>query len=317
MSKFKLAVGNFDQICRYVESNSVDQMLKYAFQMFLQKNNISIPVNNLPKRRAYYEDWVNKAYVGKFISQFVGGARLPDSIAEIKENLSQYIKFYNMLEDDLSKKTLYCIMYHHLFLDLAKLNQVYCSLRQYYIPELLPKREHQVFVDCGACWGETVVSYIETYGDYDKIYAYEPAPENYRKMVEELKEYKNVILWNRGVSDQMGEMKFTTHMPESANRLNPLGDQSVMISTVDKDIPEKITFLKMDIESAEPNALLGAQRHIQEDHPELAICVYHTITDIRTIPEIIYSMNPNQKFYLRHHGKNSVEETVLYASPND
>ena len=104
-------------------------------------------------------------------------------------------------------------------------------------------------------------------------------------------------------------------MPGTANRIHPGGDKIVEVVTLDEDIAEKIDFIKMDIESAEPDALRGARRHIVEDKPELAICVYHTISDLRVVFELVYEMNPKERFNLRHHNAHNCEEIVLYVSP--
>lgn len=311
------AVGNFKQICRYVQGHTEEALLHKAFEYFAKKNNIALPEKDFARRKAAYAKYLENAYVGKFKSQFVGGGRLEDSVPEVKQHLDEYIRLYNILSDEQSKLTLYYYLHYYLFLDMDVLNKAYVEAQQYYQPDILPKREHQVLVDCGAYDGDTVMEFIKSYGEYDKIYAYEPDPDNYEKIKENLAQYQNITAFNRAVSDSEGEMRFTSHMSKAANRFNPAGDKIVPISTIDHDIDDKITFLKMDIESAEPNALLGARRHITEDKPDMAICVYHTISDLRTIPFIIYDMNPNQKFYLRHHKKDIAEETVFYAHPED
>jgi len=75
---------------------------------------------------------------------------------------------------------------------------------------------------------------------------------------------------------------------------------------------EKATFIKMDIEGSELEALKGAQNQIKVNKPKLAICVYHKETDLITIPQFILSLNPDYKLYLRHYGNFSTE-LVLYA----
>ena len=77
----------------------------------------------------------------------------------------------------------------------------------------------------------------------------------------------------------------------------------------DKDI----TFIKMDIEGAEVEALKGAENIIRNKKPKLAICLYHRTSDFWTIPEMLHKMNPNYKFGVMHHYKYNCWETVLYA----
>jgi hypothetical protein len=75
---------------------------------------------------------------------------------------------------------------------------------------------------------------------------------------------------------------------------------------------EKVSFIKMDIEGAELEALRGAQNTIRQHKPKLAVCVYHMQEDLVTIPQYILSLREDYKLYLRHYG-NSCTETVLYA----
>ena len=77
---------------------------------------------------------------------------------------------------------------------------------------------------------------------------------------------------------------------------------------------DNVTFIKMDIEGSELEALRGASKTIQEHSPKLAISVYHKPEDIIDIPLFISEINSGYKFYLRHYTNWSVD-TVLYAIP--
>ncbi len=73
-----------------------------------------------------------------------------------------------------------------------------------------------------------------------------------------------------------------------------------------------VTFIKMDIEGAEYQSLLGALKTIKKYRPKLAICLYHKPEDIIEIPHIILSINPDYKLAIRHYTTCNWE-TVLYA----
>ena len=72
------------------------------------------------------------------------------------------------------------------------------------------------------------------------------------------------------------------------------------------------TYIKMDIEGAEPQALRGARNIIQNQKPKLAICIYHDFRHLWEVPLYIKSLAPEYKIYLRHH-TNLEYETVCYA----
>ena len=87
--------------------------------------------------------------------------------------------------------------------------------------------------------------------------------------------------------------------------------------TLDEDIEEKITLLKMDIEGAEYQALLGAADHIRNDYPVLAISVYHSNEDLLRIPQLIRDFCSDYRFYLRYYGGAIYpSEYVLIAVPD-
>ena len=88
---------------------------------------------------------------------------------------------------------------------------------------------------------------------------------------------------------------------------------SIPVRAID-DTPEcqNATFIKMDVEGAELDALKGAKATILRNKPKLAICIYHYHRDFVEIPKWIHSLVPEYKLYVRHHAF-SVNETVLYA----
>jgi hypothetical protein len=73
------------------------------------------------------------------------------------------------------------------------------------------------------------------------------------------------------------------------------------------------TMIKMDIEGAERDALRGAENLIRRMKPDLAVCVYHYVSDYWEIPLLLAEFNPGYAFYLRAHSSCTME-TVLYVT---
>ena len=76
------------------------------------------------------------------------------------------------------------------------------------------------------------------------------------------------------------------------------------------------TYIKMDIEGAELEALWGARRILKEHSPVLAICAYHTSDHLWQIPLLIHAIQPDYKLYLRRYAEGAFE-LVWYAVPPD
>lgn len=84
------------------------------------------------------------------------------------------------------------------------------------------------------------------------------------------------------------------------------------VTSLDYTYKDRVSFIKMDIEGSELEAIKGCKEHIKRDKPILAICVYHKPEDIVDIPLYILSLRSDYRFMMRHYStKNS--ETVLYA----
>ena len=95
------------------------------------------------------------------------------------------------------------------------------------------------------------------------------------------------------------------------------GLQEVETVSLDEVIQaEPVTFIKMDIEGAEHEALVGATRLLREQAPLLAISAYHLQSDLWELPELVATLLPDHLLYLRPHRYDSFD-CVLYAVPPD
>ncbi len=106
-----------------------------------------------------------------------------------------------------------------------------------------------------------------------------------------------------------------TDFERGSARVSESGSVEIETVTIDEiaDPADPVTFIKLDVEGSELNALRGGAKTIRASLPRLAICVYHKRDDIVTIPDYILSLSPDYKLYLRHHSWFTYNETVLYA----
>jgi hypothetical protein len=97
------------------------------------------------------------------------------------------------------------------------------------------------------------------------------------------------------------------HMKAATNKLTEAGFKR----SVDPDFQP--TFINMDVEGAEPEALQGGAELIRRNCPDLGICVYHRPEHLWDIALALHALNPNFLFYLRNY-TGFPAETVLYAN---
>lgn len=236
---------------------------------------------------------------------------------QLKDHYEDFCWLYEQLGDYRSKKVLYGILHFWLSFDYEeKKNMIENNFDDYYDFDLLQCDENEVLVDLGAYTGDSAQSYIENYGKYKRIYCYEISQESITKMQQKLLPYENIIIRNVAVGAEKGMMYLKKGVFESSNQVTDSGDIPVSVVTLDEDIQEVITLIKMDIEGSELAAIEGAVEHIRRDRPKLAVCTYHNNHHIWEIPRRLKEINPDYKLYMRYNGvwnSFSVGEFVTFA----
>lgn len=180
--------------------------------------------------------------------------------------------------------------------------------------------EHESFVDCGCYDGATVFRFVGWCGSlgYDNIWSFEPDKGSYEKCRKVLQGVPNCTLYPYGTSDVKKEVCFMADGTEGARIVteSEIYNQNVQkVTTVSLDemlCKERITYIKMDIEGAEYEALKGASHIIKAQKPRLAISIYHQPEQCILIPKLLLELRPDYKLYIRQYGLFG-NETILYA----
>lgn len=237
-------------------------------------------------------------------------------VTVLKEHLKDFIWLYSRLCDWRSKLVLFNMLCNWITLDLSYLrNMKEANFIDYFDLDLIQCNDNEVFVDLGAWIGDSTLNYINTYGKYKRIYCYEIDESNMDKTKKNLAEFPNIEYRLKGAGSKNSTMFIRSYKDQSCNKIVSTNTgKAIEIVSIDDDISEKISLIKMDIEGAEQEALLGCKRHIQEESPKLLISVYHNNEDIWKIPRMIDEINPNYHFYLRSNGAQyGPSEIVLFA----
>lgn len=188
--------------------------------------------------------------------------------------------------------------------------------RQYFDKDIIRFSENEIFVDCGAFDGDSVIDFIscakiQNISSYDKIYAFEADEANVEKMRKKLSDCKNIEIVAKGVYDRSGSLYFSQG-DFTNSRVTDAGTE-IKVVTIDETVKnDPVSFIKMDIEGSELKELKGAEKTIKRCKPKLAICVYHRPEDLITIPQYIQSLNPDYKLYFRSYCEQGTE-SVIYA----
>jgi FkbM family methyltransferase len=235
--------------------------------------------------------------------------------------MDDFIWLYQRLNDCASRTILTNVLYYWITFDNQYLtNSCESRYQQYFDHDIIKINQNDVFVDIGAYNGDTLLTFLDNYKEYKKIICYELDPNNYKELAETSKNFPNIETRNNAVGLNHGE-KVAVNIQEErsvssriSKKQEDTAQKLIEMVSLDEDIKEKITFLKMDVEGAERDILRGASRHIKEEHPKLAVCIYHRNEDLWKIARIIDVLDDSYQLYIRYYGGTLYpNEIVLYA----
>ena len=191
---------------------------------------------------------------------------------------------------------------------------------QYFDLPYFKPQKNEFFIDAGGYDGVTTKSFFQWLRNNERkegrSVIFEPNPIQYALCKHNLKNCDNVKIENKGLWHKSEHLNFMKN--HAASRITTDGEETIETISLDeylKNEKNPVTFIKMDIEGAELNALKGAERTIREQKPKLAICIYHKPKDVWEIPNLLLDFVPDYKFYIRHYSLMGIE-TVLYAQPS-
>lgn len=232
--------------------------------------------------------------------------------SDIEPHIAGYQRAFDLFHDEQSKQIL--LERIQCYLTSSPITASPTTL-QYFDPEIIALSNDEIFVDGGMYTGDTANVFFKMTGNhYKHYYGFEPDEKNFRIANENLLGQANLTLVPQGLWSKDGQLTFSQSLTSSSRVDENGGGSFVQVTSLDRYFCNKTppTFIKMDIEGAELEALKGAADIISQHKPKLAICAYHKPEDLYTLPEWIKSCRKDYQFYLRHYTA-SIYETVLYA----
>ena len=194
---------------------------------------------------------------------------------------------------------------------------------QYFPPDLFAWSSDEWIVDGGAYDGDTVRALSTIHGNrFGHLLAVEPDPANFAKLtavVNELPPEVRARVECRQAA--LGAEARTLYIDPtgtaaSATSTEPsAGTVAVQAETIDALVGRnRPTFIKLDIEGFEIDALRGARETIRQHGPVLAVCVYHLQDHLWKIPLMLRGWRDDYALFLRPHNEEGWD-LVCYAVP--
>ena len=267
-----------------------DVLREVTFKCFVDNNPTESLMSGIP---VYKYSSFAETYVGEYI--------VISSVRYFQEMFNQLVK------DGFPKEK------------IINLGEVLYEIKQdqYFDLDFLKRDKEEIFVDLGCYNGETSLNFVKWCQGVKniRVIAFEPDSENLLKCKSNFeRNHIDYRLINKGAWKERTTLFFNKRDSEDSH-ISEVGETVIEVTSLDAELlNEEISFIKMDIEGAEKQALMGSEQIIRQKHPKLAISVYHRFDDIFVIPEMILNFNPDYKLYLRHYCINPAE-TILYAVP--
>ncbi len=223
------------------------------------------------------------------------------------ENYGAFVRLYDMLADDESRRTLSLVLASKLTGDLCPLFSCggdgdIISLAR----DIFPYEDYRVIADLGAYTGDTVRKAAELMPNLERIFAFEPEPHAYKKLaaLSEVTSHPCVLAYNAAAWECDMTLEFTSgsgrgssgtgraHRKTKTLAVNALALDGVMDGG-------GVDFIKLDVEGAEAEALRGASDLLFRCQPDICVSVYHRTNDMLALPELVNRLCPEKRLFLR------------------
>ena len=233
-------------------------------------------------------------------------------LEDLAENTTRYAELFDAFGDDESRRHLDAVLGFRLTGDIGTIASV-VDWDLYAPRDLITLTENEVYVDAGAFDGDSIRLFMERVGGtFDRIVAYEPDPATFQRLARNFEADSRIQARPKGLHRKGGTLRFVDDGSRGAI-IAEKGAIEIPVTSLDEDLGEdRVTFVKMNIEGAELDALRGAARSIAKWGPTLAISAYHRPSDLWQVPFLIRELRPEYRLALRQHDA-GVIETVAYG----
>jgi FkbM family methyltransferase len=245
-----------------------------------------------------------------------------DRLSITRTEKTAILQTASLWQDDRSAREYLAQLRLRLELDFRHVDRAGCDHPAYFPPDLFTLTENESFVDCGAFDGDTYADFIRvTDSHFQRYIALEPDVDNFAKLAvrtaaETSLPAPRVRLLRMGVSERACVIRFSADS-STESRISDEGTQEIQCLSLDEILQgESPTFIKMDIEGAEGDALCGAATTLANHRPILAVSAYHRATDLWRLPALIASLVTDYSFFLRPE-KKAGWDLICYAIPRE
>jgi len=229
---------------------------------------------------------------------------------------------FDLFEEEHSRREFLFQLQWMLSLEAAEIPPCSPLNEQYFPSDIFSPSRTEVLIDAGAFDGDTIQEFLfRTQNQFDKILAFEPDPDNWRLLnsfVATLPTHlrEKIRLYPVGLGARREVLRFDASGSVSS-AISASGGTEIQVMSLDEILQDvSPTYIKMDIEGAELDALAGGATIIARSRPKLAACVYHKQSHLWEIPIQFKRLSRHYRLYLRRY-RDEFGDVVCYAVPGE
>jgi FkbM family methyltransferase len=230
-------------------------------------------------------------------------------------NITRILSAYELLSDKKSRKIFRQLLKFYFSGNIEVINND--PLIDQYFPRDIEIKSFSRFINCGSYDGDTIRCLNSKIGRIEELICIEPDKTNFDKLNKYISENldliaNKVIIYPCGLSDSEQVIKFNSGSNVNSS-IGRGGDSYIQTISLDNVLFNfRPTYINMDIEGSEKEAIQGASKTISNNIVDLAIAIYHRPEDLWTILLKINEIKKDYNFYIRNYTGRPAE-TVLYC----
>ena len=262
-------------------------------------------------------------------SAVIGPGELPDLLGaeagsywltsrlHAAEHVDEFVALAREVADAKSVEVIRCLARMRLTGD-SRLQPQPDRDNQYLPKDLDGPREPICLVDGGAFDGDTFRALKAASLSVSDWIAFEPDLTNFSKLVSTARvaSQTRARLFPCGLGARTEDLFFSDGEGAGSHITTSIDASGhIRVVALDEVAPDLIpTFVKLDVEGAEADALMGMKDILTASRPSCAISIYHKPSDLWELPKLMGKLMGAADFHIRQHGYNGFD-TVLYVRP--
>lgn len=245
---------------------------------------------------------------------FQAEGRFRKYVTDTLDSRLRIATLYLMLADDFSRTVLDGLLHFRLTLDSAIAGKIASPYREeFFAEDLLSFAAGEVFVDGGAFDGDSYQHFAQMAPEFARAYLFEPDAAISQRAEQRVAGDPRVSVCNFGLWSRTKELRFSSTGGMDGAICDD-GDIRIKVVAIDEFIHDKVTHIKLDVEGAEEEALLGGRLQIGNSRPKMAVALYHRAADLWKIPALIETLGGQYQYSIRHYSQ-TVDDSIVYAFP--